>query len=75
MPKLMIVAMLVVSVLWAAYGFHFHPRADGSDGFNRSMAAKVDDLRIPTWRDGIRALRAPRHPVASRFRSAGRCVR
>lgn len=52
--KLAFVAVLGVSVLWATYGFRFHPHADGSDGFNRPMAAKVDDLRIPLWRDTIR---------------------
>lgn len=48
---LSVVALLAVTTLWAFYGFHFHAGADGSDDFNRAMAAKLGDLRVERWRD------------------------
>ncbi|MET0580897.1 MAG: hypothetical protein ABWZ08_02870, partial [Pseudoxanthomonas sp.] len=51
--KLALAGLLGVAVLWAQYGFHFHASADGGDGFNRSMADKIDDLNIAHWRQGI----------------------
>ncbi|MET1161804.1 MAG: hypothetical protein ABWY48_04620 [Pseudoxanthomonas sp.] len=51
--KLALAGLLGLAVVWAQYGFHFHAGADGSDGFNRSMADKVADLNIAYWRDGI----------------------
>ena len=39
--------VLAVGLLWAQYDFRFHPRPDGSDGFNRDIAAKIDDLQSP----------------------------
>ena len=51
--KLALAGLLGVAVLWAQYGFQFHARSDGRDGFNRTMADKVADLQIPHWRHGI----------------------
>jgi hypothetical protein len=42
--------ILALGLLWAFYGLRFHAAPDGSDGFNRPMAAKVGDLQIPAWR-------------------------
>jgi hypothetical protein len=36
---------MAVALLWAHYDFRFHPRPDGSDGFNRDIVAKIDDLQ------------------------------
>jgi hypothetical protein len=46
-------ALLAVAVLWAFYGLRFHAGIDGSDAFNRPMAAKIDELGLPHWRAGI----------------------
>lgn len=43
-------ALIAVALLWAQYGFRFHPHADGSDGFNRAMPDKIADLRTPAPR-------------------------
>ncbi len=51
--KLLLAAALGAAVLWAQYGFHFHAAADGRDAFNRPMAAKIADLTIGRWREGI----------------------
>ena len=51
--RLMAAGVLGVAVLWAMYGFHFHAGPDGSDGFNRPMAAKIEDLNLPHWRLAI----------------------
>jgi hypothetical protein len=53
---LTIVVILAIATLWAFYGFHFHAGADGSDDFNRAMAAKLGDLRVERWRDLLTAL-------------------
>jgi hypothetical protein len=51
-----LVVLLAVATLWAFYGFHFHAGADGTDDFNRAMAAKLGDLRVERWRDLLTAL-------------------
>jgi len=58
--KLLSAGLLALAVLWTQYAFRFHPRPDGSDGFNRAMAAKVDDLRLPVWRTAIHGADAAR---------------
>ena len=35
------------------YGLHFHAGADGSDAFNRPIAEKIDELKLPHWRNAI----------------------
>lgn len=45
--------LLAVGMLWAMYGLQFHAAADGSDAFNRPLAAKIDELKLPHWRAGI----------------------
>jgi hypothetical protein len=40
-------------VLWVMYGLHFHAGSDGSDGFNRTIADKIAELKIGYWREGI----------------------
>ena len=51
--KIALACCLAVAVLWAQYGFHFHAGADGSDAFNRPMADKIAELKIPHWRAAI----------------------
>jgi hypothetical protein len=51
--RLAVAGVLALVVLWAQYGFHFHARPDGTDPFNREMAAKIDDLRLPAWRSAL----------------------
>lgn len=53
---LVVVVLLALATLWAFYGFHFHAGVDGSDDFNRTMAAKLGDLRVERWRDLLTAL-------------------
>lgn len=45
LAQLALAGLLAVGLLWAQYDFRFHARPDGSDGFNRETAAKIDDLR------------------------------
>ncbi len=47
------VALLAVLVLWSHYGFRFHAGSDGSDAFNRPIAAKIGELHLLHWRDGL----------------------
>ena len=51
--KLLACGLLAVAVLWAQYGFRFHAAPDGSDAFNRPMAEKIAELRLPHWRSAI----------------------
>ena len=51
--QLAIVVGLAVTVLWSMYGLHFHAGADGSDAFNRPIAEKIDELKLPHWRNAI----------------------
>lgn len=46
-------ALVAITLLWAQYDFRFHATADGSDAFNRPMAEKIAELRLPHWREGI----------------------
>src|SRR5688500_9053990 len=46
-------ALVAITLLWAQYGFRFNATADGSDAFNRPMAEKIAELRLPHWREGI----------------------
>jgi hypothetical protein len=65
LAQLGLAGVLALGLLWAQYGFRFHPHADGSDGFNRPMAAKLDDLRTPDLKrvialaDGLQLLPRP----------------
>src|SRR5690606_15992820 len=45
--------ILAVSVLWATYGLRFHAGADGSDAFNAPIAAKIGEITLPHWRNGL----------------------
>ena len=51
--RLAVAGVLAWGVLWAQYGFLYHARPDGSDPFNREIGAKIDDLRLPHWRDAL----------------------
>lgn len=51
--KLLAVGVLAITLLWASYGFRFHAAPDGGDGFNRPIAAKIAELKIPVWREAI----------------------
>ena len=48
--KLVVAALVAVAVLWAWYGFQFHAAPDGSDPFNRDIAAKIAELASPLQR-------------------------
>ena len=48
--------VLAFVVLWASYGFRFHAAPDGSDGFNREIAAKIGDVQLPHWRRALEIL-------------------
>lgn len=51
--KLLACGVLALAVLWAQYGFRFHAAPDGADAFNRPMAEKIGELRLPHWRGAI----------------------
>ncbi len=53
MAQLALAAALAVALLWSMYGLHFHAGADGSDAYNRPIAAKIDELKLPHWRGAI----------------------
>lgn len=53
--KLAVAGLLAFVVLWAQYDFRHAPRPDGSDGFNRDLSAKIDDLHSPMLRGALRA--------------------
>lgn len=53
MAQLALAAALAVALLWSMYGLHFHAGADGRDAFNRPIAAKIDELKLPHWRGAI----------------------
>lgn len=42
--------LIALGVLWAWYGFQYHAGPDGSDSFNRPLAAKLAELRSPVHR-------------------------
>lgn len=48
--KLVAAGVLAIAMLWAQYDFQHAPRPDGSDGFNRPLQAKIDDLNSPRLR-------------------------
>ena len=39
-----------VIILWAMYGFHYRESSPGHGNFNRSLEAKIEDVRSATWR-------------------------
>ncbi|HSD16748.1 MAG TPA: tetratricopeptide repeat protein [Thermomonas sp.] len=51
MAQLAVAALLSVLLLWSMYGLHFHAGADGRDAFNRPIADKIDELKLPHWRN------------------------
>ena len=51
--QLAVAASLALAVLWSMYGLHFHAGADGRDAFNRPIAAKIDELTLPHWRNAL----------------------
>ena len=53
LAQLAVAGALAFVVLWAQYGFRYHARPDGTDPFNREMVAKIDDLRLPQWRQTL----------------------
>ena len=48
--KLMLAALLALTVLWATYGFQYHSSKGDQDQFNRSLALKIEDLNTGTWK-------------------------
>jgi hypothetical protein len=46
--------LLPVVVLWATYGFRYWERTPGEDWFNRPLKDKIDDVRSPWWKSGLR---------------------
>ena len=57
-------ALLSVALLWSLYGLRFHAGADGSDAYNRPMADKIAELKLPHWRETIAF--ADRHQLLPR---------
>jgi len=45
--------LLAFALLWGAYDFRFHAGPDGSDRFNRPIAEKIAELRLPHWKQSI----------------------
>lgn len=54
----MLAAVLLgaVLVLWSLYGFRFNESREGIDLFNRPLAAKIDDLKSPLYRNTLHIL-------------------
>lgn len=57
-------AALAIAVLWGAYDFRFHADADGGDRFNRPIAEKIAELRLPHWKQSLAF--ADRHQLLPR---------
>lgn len=53
MAQLALAAVLAIALLWSMYGMHFHAGADGRDAFNRPIADKIDELKLPHWKGAI----------------------
>ena len=51
--QLVVAVLLSVLLLWSMYGLHFHAGADGRDAFNRPIADKIEELKLPHWRNAI----------------------
>lgn len=47
-------AVLPVAVLWASYGFRYWEHRPGEDWFNRPLEKKIDDVRSPGWKQGLK---------------------
>ncbi len=54
--QLLLMGVLSVVLLWACYGFQYHASPGGSDPFNRTLEAKIDDLSTPHWQGMLRAV-------------------
>src|SRR5262249_9737209 len=39
-----------VMILWATYGFHYRESKPGHGAFNRTLEAKIEDVRSASWR-------------------------
>jgi hypothetical protein len=46
-------ATLAFALLWGAYDFRFHADPDGGDRFNRPIAEKIAELRLPHWKQSL----------------------
>src|SRR5690606_28045960 len=44
---------IAIALLWAIYGLRFHAGADGTDAFNAPIAAKIGEITLPHWRNGL----------------------
>jgi hypothetical protein len=51
--QLAVAGLLAIALLWVQYDGRFAPRSDGSDGFNRPLAGKLEDLRSEPMRAAI----------------------
>jgi hypothetical protein len=45
---------LPLVVLWASYGFRYWEHTPGEDWFNRPLVQKIEDVRSPMWKGGMR---------------------
>lgn len=52
--QLALAGLIAVGLLWAQYGLRFEARIGEDEGFNRPLAAKLDDIRAPLPRELIR---------------------
>lgn len=46
-------ALLALVVLWGAYDFRFKADPDGRDHYNRPIAEKIGELRLPHWQQSL----------------------
>ncbi|MEX0288689.1 MAG: phospholipid carrier-dependent glycosyltransferase [Flavobacteriaceae bacterium] len=49
--KLVVAAILGLTVLWATYGFQYHSSEGAQDKFNRSLELKIADLNTGMWQN------------------------
>lgn len=46
-------ALLALVMLWGAYDFRFKADPDGRDHYNRPIAEKIGELRLPHWQQSL----------------------
>jgi tetratricopeptide (TPR) repeat protein len=49
-PKLFVVALGAMVILWGLYGFRYSETHSGQEAFNRPLADKIADLHSPSYR-------------------------
>ncbi len=54
--KLTLAGLIGIVLLWSCYGFQNHATPDGTDPFNRTLAAKIDDLSTPALKSVLNTM-------------------